>query len=163
MSTVLKTGENENVQISICYLLDTPDLFYHTTSMNTDKTKCPEQAVSLLFKTRTIKKPLCACRGGSAQTYSFPWTVSTVLPPIGYRHHSFSSCLLDVWFIYLEEVTLTLTSDMCFSFCLWMCNSVKQMGGGYVYQPICASYQHLFYHHWVYARLHYLNGICVAS
>lgn len=50
---------------------------------------------------------------------------------------------------------------MCFSFSLWICNTVKQMGGGYVYMPIRVSYQHLFYHHRVYAWLHDLNGMCV--
>lgn len=37
------------------------------------------------------------------------------------------------------------------------------MGGGYVYMPVCVSNQHLLYHHWVYAGLHYLNAISVES
>ena len=61
------------------------------------------------------------------------------LPRIGSRPRCFSPTLLEVWFIYLEEVALTLKPDS-----LWMCKTEKQMGRRYVYMPICVSYQHLF-------------------
>lgn len=66
--------------------------------------------------------------------FSFLWTADTTMPPnTGYKPHCFSPCLLDVRFIYLEDVILTLKTDTLHvlfyspSECV---NAVKQMGGG---------------------------------